>query len=301
MSRVPNNTAFPFQYGLPDNTLPFAIVQGGISQLPDKIRSCKVKADASLADGEINWLLKNHQTNQVFAVRQTQKRENGHVVLALQSEQPLAVGQTYETLLVSSAAPQATILCDPKQPETRKHPSYGMSFGTHIMSEHGEIRVENLRPGMRLVTRDHGMQRLQWIGITRKGAASQKQVRFQKGSIANSRDLMVCPNQLIVLKGAQAMMRFGKREVFAPALAFVNDTDVTLEHREQQNFMQLLLADHEVIYAEAAACESLLPSVKNLSALPLTSRLDIHLLMPELQASPTNVGPMALSHIEHLN
>ncbi|MBV1863368.1 MAG: Hint domain-containing protein [Rhodobacteraceae bacterium] len=239
-------------------------------------------------------MLKNRQTDKVFAARQTHERINGDIVPSLQSQQQLVLGNSYETLRITSPAPQASNLRRPDQAAVVRSPSLGFAKGTHIMTEHGEIPIENLTPRIRLVTRDHGMQRLRWVGETRSRRPQASLVRFHAGAINNCRDLVVCANQLIVLKGPEAMMRFGQREVFVQAHRFVDDSTIVFADPAPQSFYQLLLDNHEVIYAEAAACESFLPTPVNMAVLSLAARLDIHLMRPDIKEGP---GPLARSHV----
>jgi len=285
---------FSFQYVLPENVVPFSTIRGGISQLDPKV-CAKLSPPSNVnSTGEINWALKDIQTGQLFSVRQIHHRSNGKTFPVLQSEMALTAGTDYETLKVTSPAPHAANLCCPNQTKIIAKPSVGLAIGTHIMTEHGEIAIENLRPGIRLVTRDQGMQRLRWVGQTRPQPAGQV-VQFEKDTINNCRDMVVCANQLLVLKGAEAIMRFGKREVFASARSFVDDMGITLDQPGQPHFYQLMLDSHEVIYAEAAACESFLPTAANLMVLPLSARLDIHLILPNIQNNPASFGPLARS------
>ncbi len=289
---------FPFQYNLPDSVVPFSIVKGGISMLQSDVCDQLRPVTPVNSVGEINWLLKDHHTDQVFSARQTHNHIRGNVMPALHSQQRLVSGNRYETLKVTSPAPQVSNLHKPEETSLGTSPSVGLAQGTHIMTEHGEIPIENLRPGLRLITRDHGMKKLLWVGATRDKQRASPLVRFRKGAINNCRDLLVCANQHIVLKGAEALMRFGKREVFAKAETFVDHGSIDFEPKQQQTFYQLLMETHEVIYAEASACESFLPSASNLTVLPLSARLDIHLMLPELQSNPASFGPMARSHVK---
>ncbi len=164
------------------------------------------------------------------------------------------------------------------------------------MTIKGEVPIENLRAGDILVTRDRGMQPLLWVGKVTP-PASRKAVYFSENSINNSRDMMLCPNQLVALKGSKALLHYGQREVLIAAHTFVNGDTIRFADTGQKTFYQLLLKNHQVIYAEAAAVESYLPSVQNLAMLDPVQQQQVFKVLPALQDDPASYGPIARCHV----
>lgn len=292
---------FQFQYRLPNATAPFSTIKGGVSLVSETLVGTKRPSHALKASGQIDWLLRDQNTSEVFSARQILGRspvgQAGAKEAAVQSECPLFAGHVYETLEVSAPALQESEVRQPDQRPITDSPLFGFAAGTHIMTMRGEIPVEELNVGDRVVTRDRGMQTLRWIGSTTQTVRHTGAVTFSEGVIKNGRDLTLCASQRVVLKGTESMMRFGKREILAEAHRFLDGEHVVQSPSDDLQFFRLLLDQHEVIYAEAAACDSFLPSSGNLSALDESQQQEIHSIFPELAADPASYGPMARCHV----
>ena len=288
---------YPFHYDLSENSAPFSTIRGGISAF--NVDVCPRKRSRNISqihktqpDTEIIWLLKSLPSGTVFTVRQTYFQQRS----TLTSERPLQKGQAYETLEITSTVSKSGKLRKPDQPVLQIGQSAGICRNTHIMTIKGEVPVENLKAGDMIVTRDRGMQPLLWVGKVTP-PASRKAVYFSENSINNSRDMMLCPNQLVALKGSKALLHYGQREVLIAAHTFVNGSTIRLVDTRQQPFYQLLLENHQVIYAEAAAVESYLPSVQNLSLLDPVQKQQVFKVLPKLQIDPASYGPIARCHV----
>lgn len=134
--------------------------------------------------------------------------------------------------------------------------------GTRIMTDMGPVPIEDLRPGDKIVTRDHGLVPLRWVGgrkVPAKGAFAP--IRFKAGSLDNDRDLLVSAQHKMLLTGWKAELYFGETEVLIAAKYLCNDKDV---HRDTNmgtvHYLHLLFDRHEVIYADGCASESLDPA-----------------------------------------
>ncbi len=288
---------YPFHYDLSENTTPFSTIRGGVSSFDvdacPRVRSRNVTEPPDRQpDSEIVWLLKSLHSGMIFSVRQTYSRQRS----ALTSEQPLQKGQVYETLEITSTVSKTGKLRKPEQPVTQIGQTAGICQNTHIMTINGEIRIENLKAGDMIVTRDRGLQPLLWVGKVTP-TQPRKAVYFSKNSINNSRDMLLCPNQLVALKGSKALLHYGQREVLIAAHTFVNGDTIRYADTCQQPFFQLLLKNHQVIYAEAAAMESYLPSVQNLALLAPDQKQQLFKALPCLQDNPDSYGPLARYHV----
>ncbi len=130
--------------------------------------------------------------------------------------------------------------------------------GTRIATPHGPRRVENIDRGDLVKTRDHGTQRVVWSGARKVlGKDRSAPVVFDPWAFGNSRRIALSPNHRILVTSCLAEQLFGVSEVFVPAKALVNNTNIRIEPRREVSYHHLLLADHEVLDAEGLACESL--------------------------------------------
>jgi hypothetical protein len=133
-------------------------------------------------------------------------------------------------------------------------------MGTHILSSKGEVPVERLAEGDRLVTFDGREAVIKWIGWRSVNLAAHptpktmSPIRFARGSIAENtphRDLHVSPEHAMYLN-----------DMLIPASALVNGTTIAQvpmsEVMSEVVYYHVELEGHDAIIAEGAASESFL-------------------------------------------
>ncbi|MBM1219448.1 Hint domain-containing protein [Ponticoccus sp. SC2-23] len=167
--------------------------------------------------------------------------------------------------------------------------------GTRIATPRGARPVEELAVGDPVVTRDHGLQQIRWIGRrTVPGKGRLAPIRLKQGVLTGlERDLIVSPQHRLMFNGYRAELLFGEREVLVPALHLVDGIDACIEEIETVTYIHMLFDDHEIVYAEGAATESFHPGEVGLSAITEASRDEIFAIFPELRALPSSFGPAA--------
>jgi hypothetical protein len=127
--------------------------------------------------------------------------------------------------------------------------------GTRIRTPRGEIAVEALRIGDRVVTVAGAVLPIKWIGRRSYrdwlavGNPEVQPIRFKAGSIADrvpARDLYVSPENAMFLDG-----------VLVPARHLVNGVSILkVEGMEAVEYFHFEFDRHALIYAEGAAAES---------------------------------------------
>ncbi|KIC37379.1 choice-of-anchor L domain-containing protein [Leisingera sp. ANG-M7] len=158
--------------------------------------------------------------------------------------------------------------------------------GTLIRTPDGEIPVEDLRPGMEVLTYDNGPQVLKWIGSRSTACTAETApVRFVKGSCGNNRDLYVSPQHRMVVSGPLAELLFGEEEVLVKAKDLVNDKTVrpALEMQRAEYF-HLLFGSHQIVWANGALSESYQPGPETAAGFDAGTQAEIRELFPELCA-----------------
>jgi len=132
---------------------------------------------------------------------------------------------------------------------------------TMILTDQGELAVQDLKPGMLLETKDNGAQPLLWIGkSTLPATADTYPVRLSAGFLDNDRALTVSPQHRILIRGVYAELLFGVDEVLVKAKDLVNDRSVTrCRDHKQVVYYHLLMADHELLLSNGQWSESFLP------------------------------------------
>lgn len=155
--------------------------------------------------------------------------------------------------------------------------------GTLIVTGHGQLPIEDLKPGDLVLTMDHGFRPIRWIGSTKvvgKGALAP--ITIKSGALTNVRDLRVSPQHRMFLSGWKAQMLFGENEVLAAAKHLVNDTSIFQQECDQVEYYHILFDGHEIIFAEGCPAESFHPGDKSLGALGEETRQEIFALFPQL-------------------
>lgn len=166
--------------------------------------------------------------------------------------------------------------------------------GTRIETPYGPRRIETLKVGDLVITRDHGPQPLRWIGsrgVEAKGDFAPIQIK--SGVLGNTADLIVSPQHRMVLDGWRAEMLFGANEVFAAAKHLINDTTIVRREGGFVEYFHMMFDAHEVVFAESAASESFHPSDLSLTGVADEAREELFKLFPELRTMPTGHGPTA--------
>jgi Ca2+-binding RTX toxin-like protein len=163
--------------------------------------------------------------------------------------------------------------------------------GTLIETAAGPQAVESLMPGDLVVTRDHGLQELRWIGRRRISLAEQvvnpglRPVRIAAGALGDNlpqADLMVSPQHRVLFTGADAEMLFGEAEVLVVARHLVDDVAVTQAYLPEVTYVHILFDRHEIVQTAGLWSESFQPAERALGAMDADQRAEIAALFPEI-------------------
>ena len=166
--------------------------------------------------------------------------------------------------------------------------------GTHILSAQGARPVETLRPGDLVLTRDHGLQPIRWIGSRSvTGTRQFAPVRFAPGTLGNDRPLLVSPQHRMLHHSPIANLYFNDSEVLVPAKHMVNGSTIQQVDQLKVTYYHLLFDRHEIVFAEGVASESFHPGQTGLHALSDASREELFVLFPELRGNPNGFGDTA--------
>ena len=130
--------------------------------------------------------------------------------------------------------------------------------GTHILTDKGEITVENLQIGDRVVTAEGKLEPVKWIGYQTvqpnqvKNPLRGYPILIKAGALGNNlpqRDLYVSPDHAMFFEG-----------VLINAGALVNGTSIVkTEPQSAFTYYHVELENHALLLAEGAKAESYLP------------------------------------------
>ncbi len=144
----------------------------------------------------------------------------------------------------------------PREPAAGVDGTLGFLEGTRILGLHGDIPVETMNRGDRLITRSGAMRAVRWVGRRNLDAEDHAQphavwpVRIDRGAFADGlpeRNLYLSPDHAVYLDGC-----------LVPAKALVNGRSIAQERRRHLTYYHIELETHDILLAEGLAAESYL-------------------------------------------
>lgn len=150
--------------------------------------------------------------------------------------------------------------------------------GTLIETPKGAIPVEDLRPGDKVITLDHGPQKVKWVGRSeRRAQGRDAPVKIAKGAFGATRSTQVSPQHRLLVKDARAALLFGRDEVLVRAADLVDGKSLHLcNDGAALVYVHILFDRHEIVKADGVWSESFLPGPETLASFD-------HDLLAELQ------------------
>ncbi|MGB0798258.1 MAG: Hint domain-containing protein [Planktomarina sp.] len=133
---------------------------------------------------------------------------------------------------------------------------------TKIETNRGQVMIRDLAIGDLVKTLNNGYQPL--LCVHRREWPADREfapVVFQHGAIGNDTPLKLSPNHRVLVSGWRAELLFGVPEILVAAKKLVNDKTIRICPQPKITYCHLVFAEHEVIYANGAACESYLLDV----------------------------------------
>jgi hypothetical protein len=163
--------------------------------------------------------------------------------------------------------------------------------GTLFDTDKGTRRIEALRPGDLLMTRDNGLQPVRWIWARKRPRdlllrePGLRAVLIRKGALGNGvprRDLRVSRQHRILVQSKIAWRMFGRLEILVPAKDLLALEGVTLEQPVQDiTYFHILLEHHQILLAEGTPAESLYLGTEARKALEPAAAQELALIFGE--------------------
>ncbi len=141
----------------------------------------------------------------------------------------------------------------------------GLLAGTRLWTLDGEMPVEYLSPGDRIITRDVGMAVLRDLRVI---DAEGETVRISAGSLGHCRpdeDMILPATQRILVRDWRARALFGMDQVLVPVARVVDGKFVTKGPREPLRLVQLLFDAPRILYADGLEVESAAAAVTEIA------------------------------------
>lgn len=173
--------------------------------------------------------------------------------------------------------------------------------GALITTRAGKCPVEKLRPGDKLLTRDHGFQPLLWRGMRPTDPARTGEgawpVLIRAGALGPGqpeRDMIVSPGHRLLSTDPDFLHDTGEPEALIEAQALVGRPGILRVVPKQTIYVHLLMDRHEVILAENSWTESFRLSPSVLHTMAAAGREQLARILPQLRGWGTGVGQEAV-------
>lgn len=180
-----------------------------------------------------------------------------------------------------------------------------LCLGTRVETDQGAMPVEQIVPGVMVLTRDAGHQPVRWIGQQHLRTAELqakphlRPIRIRAGALGcglPARDLLVSPQHRVLVQSKIARRMFEADEVLVAAKHLLEVPGVEIaEDRTEVTYFHLLFDDHQIIYSSGAATESLYSGCYALRCLTSAALRELLELFPELgqgDAAPRAARPI---------
>lgn len=164
--------------------------------------------------------------------------------------------------------------------------------GVQITTVANAVVVEDLQVGDLVLTMNHGLQPIRWIGSCHVSADRLRQnpdlrpIRIRAGALGKGlpeTDLLVSPQHRVLVRSPVAQRMFGTCEVLIAAKKLLPLDGIELdEDCAEVAYWHVLFDQHEVIYSNGAPTESLFTGPEALKSVGPKARVEIEALFPEI-------------------
>lgn len=177
--------------------------------------------------------------------------------------------------------------------------------GTLIEGEGGaQLPVERLVKGDLVMTADHGLKPIEWIGkcrITARELALNpklRPIRIEAGALgknAPQEAMSLSPQHRVLVRSRIAERMFTEPEVLVAAKHLVGTIGVSQDDAvEEVVYYHILLDQHEILFANGLACESLFVGDGTLRALSPDAKAEILAIFPQISHPSLRMRPSRL-------
>ncbi|WP_082029866.1 Hint domain-containing protein [Ruegeria sp. ANG-S4] len=130
--------------------------------------------------------------------------------------------------------------------------------GTLVETAKGQVPIETLQAGDEIWTKDDGYLPVRWVGSQDViASASFKPVELPQGRLGGTQKLSVSQQHKILVSHPAAELLFGAKEVFVPAISFVDAGLAKLSDVKSAQYYHVLLDQHSIIRANGIESESM--------------------------------------------
>lgn len=179
----------------------------------------------------------------------------------------------------------------------------GIAQGSLVETARGPVLARDLRLGDRVLTRDHGLQPVRWIGSStvmyedetaqEKPVRGTGPVRIRAGALGSDPDagnLILAPGQRLLARNALNDLLFGTDEVMVSVGDLIHIDAVDIAPRAVGRWTHVLFDNHELIRVNGIWMESLAPDVWSIRVAYPEQWQEITEAMPRLRYDNTSAN-----------
>jgi len=172
---------------------------------------------------------------------------------------------------------------------------------TRIETIEGPKAIERLKPGDLVKTGGNGHRPIRWIGgrtifyAELQAHPNLVPIRIKAGAMGKGlpkRDLIVSQHHRMVVSSDLSSAETGSKEIFISAkdLIGVPGIEIAIDLTEI-TYWHFICDQHQVVFAEGAASESLYTGPEALKMLGAEARAEIYQIFPQLRHTPPHYAP----------
>ena len=163
--------------------------------------------------------------------------------------------------------------------------------GTAIATPRGELLVEDITVGTRVLTRDNGIQHISWVGhknVTGQDMEITQAIRpitIKKGALGGGlpeRDMQVSPFHRMLVVSEMAQMYFEQNEVLVYAKDLIKLQGVGVAPEQDIKYIHFMCEHHEIVLSNGSWTETFQPGDHSLQGVDTEQRDELFRLFPQL-------------------
>lgn len=164
--------------------------------------------------------------------------------------------------------------------------------GAMIATDRGLRPVETLKRGDKVVTRDNGLKRIEWIGrrdvsyfdISQNDELRPVLIRAHSyGLNKPSRDVVLSPRHRILVSADQTLLDTGGDEALISAVHLIDRRRVLSANTLGVSYLHILCDAHQILLADGLWCESFHPNDDIMAGLGNAQKAEVLELFPEIE------------------
>jgi len=268
-----NATATPQQVTVNDDDGSFNEIgdPGQVLAFPVIIDGTTYPAGARVV---VNYVLTTDDGFEGYSITLGSNNSGNNTTTAFITNTPMVPGETYEFTSEGNIGNNNSFLFSQFACFT---------VGTSIKAAGGERLIEHLSVGDLVQTRDHGFQPIVWAGQRCVPAIRRMSpIRFTKGTLGASKDLIVSPNHRMLVSGNASELLLGIDEALVAAKHLVNGRNVFRHSTGLVTYAHIMFEQHEIVCGNGVWSESFFAGDQALDALSSEQLKEILFLFPEL-------------------